>query len=71
MKRYIAIALAAGVAVSACKDNSTAAPTDAPTVDAIKNLTKTTLQQLAIGVISCGASVCSGMPMESRCAITS
>jgi hypothetical protein len=50
MKRYIAIALAAGVAVSACKDNSTAAPTDAPTVDAIKNLTKTTLQQLAIGV---------------------
>lgn len=50
MKRYIAIALAAGVAVSACKDNSTAAPTDAPTVDAIKNLTRTTLQQLAIGV---------------------
>lgn len=50
MKRYIAIALAAGVAVSACKDNSTAAPTDAPTVDAIKNLTKTTLQQLAVGV---------------------
>ena len=50
MKRYIAIALAAGVTVSACKDNSTAAPTNAPTVDAIKNLTKTTLQQLAIGV---------------------
>ncbi|MFL5560408.1 MAG: hypothetical protein ACJ79K_02950 [Gemmatimonadaceae bacterium] len=50
MKRYITIALAAGVAVSACKDNSTAAPTNAPTVDAIKNLTRTTLQQLAIGV---------------------
>ncbi|NUR54092.1 MAG: hypothetical protein HOQ29_06580, partial [Acidobacteria bacterium] len=44
------IALAAGVAVAACKDNPTAAPIDAPTVTAIKTLTPTTLQQLATGV---------------------
>lgn len=50
MKRYLGIALAAGVAVAACKDNPTAAPIDAPTTDAIKTLTPTTLQQLAIGV---------------------
>ena len=50
MNRYIAIALAAGVTVAACKDNPTAAPIDAPTTDAIKSLTPTTLQQLAIGV---------------------
>ena len=50
MKRYLIIALAAGVAVSACKDNSTVAPQDAPTVDALKNLTTVTLRQLAIGV---------------------
>lgn len=52
MKRYIAIALAAGVTVSACKDNATAAPGDAPTIDAVKTLTPTALQQLAIGVTS-------------------
>jgi starch-binding outer membrane protein, SusD/RagB family len=52
MKRYIAIALAAGVTASACKDNATAAPGDAPTIDAVKALTPTALQQLAIGVTS-------------------
>ena len=52
MKRYIAIALAAGVAASACKDNATAAPGDAPTIDAVKTLTPSALQQLAIGVTS-------------------
>lgn len=50
MKRYITLALAAGVAVAACKDNPTAAPIDAPTTSAIKTLTPTTLQQLVIGV---------------------
>jgi hypothetical protein len=50
MKRYIGIALAAGLAVAACKDNPTAAPIDAPTVNALANLTRVTLQQLAIGV---------------------
>ena len=50
MKRYIAIALAAGVAVAACKDNPTVPPIDAPTVDALANLNRTTLQQLALGV---------------------
>ena len=52
MKRYIAIALAAGVVASACKDNATAAPGDAPTIDAVKTLTPTALQQLAVGVTS-------------------
>jgi hypothetical protein len=52
MKRYIAIALAAGVTASACKDNATAAPGDAPTIDAVKTLTPSALQQLAIGVTS-------------------
>ena len=50
MKRLLTFALVAGVAVTACKDNPTAAPIDAPTVDALKNLTKTTLEQLAVGV---------------------
>ncbi len=50
MKRYLFIALAAGVAVAACKDNPTAAPIDAPTTAAIKTLTRTSLQQLGIGV---------------------
>src|SRR5690349_21117948 len=50
MKRYMAIALAAGVAVAACKDNPTVPPIDAPTVDALANLNRTTLQQLALGV---------------------
>ena len=50
MKRYLTLALAAGVAVTACKDNPTVAPIDAPTTSAIKTLTPTTLQQLAIGV---------------------
>lgn len=50
MKRYLAVALAAGVAVGACKDNPTSAPQDAPTVDALKNLTPVTLKQLAVGV---------------------
>lgn len=50
MKRYLFIALAAGVAVAACKDNPTAAPIDAPTTAAIKTLTPASLQQLAIGV---------------------
>ncbi len=50
MKRYIGIALAAGLAVAGCKDNPIAPPIDAPTVDALSNLTRTTLQQLAIGV---------------------
>ena len=50
MKRYLFIALAAGAAVAACKDNPTAAPIDAPTTAAIKTLTPTSLQQLAIGV---------------------
>lgn len=50
MKRYLTLALAAGVAVTACKDNPTVPPIDAPTIGAIKTLTPTTLQQLAIGV---------------------
>jgi hypothetical protein len=50
MKRYLIIALASGVAVAACKDNPSVAPIDAPTTSAIKTLTPTTLQQLAIGV---------------------
>lgn len=50
MKRYLFIALAAGVGVAACKDNPTAAPIDAPTTAAIKTLTPTSLQMLAIGV---------------------
>ncbi len=50
MKRYLFIALAAGVTVAACKDNPTAAPIDAPTTAAIKTLTPTSLQLLAIGV---------------------
>jgi starch-binding outer membrane protein, SusD/RagB family len=50
MKRYLTIALAAGLAVSACKDNPSVAPIDAPTVDALSQLTPSTLQQLAIGV---------------------
>lgn len=50
MKRYIAIALAAGVAVAGCKDNPTVPPIDAPTVDALANLNPTTLGQLALGV---------------------
>jgi starch-binding outer membrane protein, SusD/RagB family len=50
MKRYIGLALVAGLAATACKDNPTAAPSDAPTVDALANLNRTTLQQLAIGV---------------------
>lgn len=50
MKRLLTFALVAGVAVTGCRDNPTAAPVDAPTVAALKNLTKTTLGQLAIGV---------------------
>lgn len=50
MKRYMALALAAGVAVGACNDNPAVGPLDAPTVDALSNLTPTTLQQLAVGV---------------------
>lgn len=50
MKRYFAIALAAGVAVAACKDNPTVAPIDAPTTSAIKSITPSTLQLLVIGV---------------------
>src|SRR6476646_300972 len=50
MKRYLTLALAAGVAVTACKDNPTVPPIDAPTIGAIKTLTPTTLGQLAIGV---------------------
>jgi hypothetical protein len=50
MKRYLTIALAAGIVVAGCKDNPSVAPIDAPTVDALANLTPTTLQQLAIGV---------------------
>ena len=50
MKRYMSIALAAGVAVGACNDNPAVGPLDAPTVDALSNLTPTTLQQLAVGV---------------------
>ena len=50
MKRYLIIALASGLGVAACKDNPSVAPIDAPTIGAIKTLTPTTLQQLAIGV---------------------
>ena len=50
MKRYLIIALASGLGVAACKDNPSVAPIDAPTTSAIKTLTPTTLQQLAIGV---------------------
>ena len=50
MKRLLTIALTAGLAVVACNDNPNAPPIDAPTVDALKNLTPTTLTQLAIGV---------------------
>ena len=50
MKRYFAIALAAGVAVAACKDNPTVAPIDAPTTASIKELTPTAVRQLLFGV---------------------
>ncbi len=54
MKRYSTIALAAAVAFAAgCKDNPVANPIDAPTVDALAGgLTRTSLQQLATGVLA-------------------
>lgn len=53
MKRYstIALLLATVVAVG-CKDNPVANPIDAPTVDALGELNRTSLLQLAIGVLA-------------------
>lgn len=50
MKRYLTAALAVGMAIAGCKDNPVSPPIDAPTVDALNTLTRTSLQQLAIGV---------------------
>jgi hypothetical protein len=53
MKRYSTIALGLAVlAVGACKDNPVANPIDAPTVDALGSLTRTSLQQLTIGAMA-------------------
>jgi hypothetical protein len=50
MKRYTTIALAMGLAIAGCKDNPASPPTDAPTPESVKVLSRQTLQQLAIGV---------------------
>jgi hypothetical protein len=53
MKRYSTIALGVAVfAVSACKDNPVANPIEAPTIDALGSLTRTSLQQLTIGAMA-------------------
>lgn len=50
MKRYTIIAATLVLAVTGCRENPASPPVDAPTVDALGNLTRRTLQQLAIGV---------------------
>ena len=50
MKRYTIIAAALSLAVAGCRENPASPPVDAPTVDALGNLTRRTLQQLAVGV---------------------
>lgn len=50
MKRYSTIALAMGVAIAGCMDNPVSPPTDAPVPEAVRVLSRATLQQLAIGV---------------------
>jgi hypothetical protein len=53
MKRYSTIALGMAIlAIGACKDNPVANPIDAPTVDALGSLTRTSLQQLVIGAMA-------------------
>src|SRR6267142_3344419 len=53
MKRYSTIALALGaLALGACKDNPVANPIDAPTVDALGTLTRTSMLQLTIGALA-------------------
>lgn len=50
MKRYTTMVLVLGMALAGCKENPSAPPVDAPTVDALGSLTRRTLQQLAVGV---------------------
>lgn len=53
MKRYSTIALAIStLAIAACKDNPVANPIDAPTVDALGGLTRTSMLQLTIGALA-------------------
>jgi len=53
MKRYSTIALALGaLALGACKDNPVANSSDAPTVDALGTLTRTSMLQLTIGALA-------------------
>lgn len=53
MKRYMTIALAAGVAVAACKDNPTVPPSlDSPPTSAITSLTMANVIPLTLGVLA-------------------
>ncbi len=63
MKRYSTIALGLAVfATGACKDNPVANPIEAPTIDALGSLTRTSLQQLTIGAMAQSRSETNNTP---------